>query len=92
MAAGLLRARDPGRVQIGVEIGFQFVVRRHFVPFATLFMKAHPPALAGREIVLDAHGDGSADAGEAVGHEAISARSRWPTTVETSMLSSSSRA
>ena len=61
----LLRLASPAASQIGVEIGFEIVMRRHLVALAAFFVEAHPPALALGEIILDAHADGGADAGEA---------------------------
>jgi hypothetical protein len=66
----LLRLEDFGRLQIGVKISFQVVAARHFVTPAALLMKAHPPALAGRIIVLDPHRHDGAHARETVGHYA----------------------
>ena len=40
------------------------VMRRHFVALAAFLVKAHPPALATRVIVLDPHGNDGADASE----------------------------
>src|SRR5580700_10655719 len=40
-----------GRLYIGVEIGFQVVMRRHLVAFAAFFVQADPPALS----VLDSN-------------------------------------
>ena len=57
------------RFEVGVEIGFEIVVRRHFVALAAFFVQAHPPAFALAVIVLDAHGDGRADAREGIGHQ-----------------------
>jgi hypothetical protein len=39
-------------------------MRRHFVALAAFLVKAHPPALAARVIVLDPHGNDGADASE----------------------------
>ena len=55
-------------VDIGVEIGFEVVMRRHLVALAAFLMQPHPPALAVGVIVLDAHGDDRADAREGEGH------------------------
>jgi hypothetical protein len=43
-------------------------MRRHFVALAAFLVKAHPPALAARVIVLDPHGNDGADASKRVGH------------------------
>jgi hypothetical protein len=59
---------DAGRHDVGVEIGFKSVMRRHLVALAALLMQAHPPALAVGVIILDAHGDDCADAREGEGH------------------------
>src|ERR1700731_2484182 len=40
------------------------VMRRHFVALAAFLVKAHPPALAARVIVLDPRGNDGADASE----------------------------
>ena len=61
---------DAGGLDIGVEIGFEIVVRRHLMALAAFFVQPDPPALALRVIVLDAHGDDGADAGEGEGHDA----------------------
>jgi len=61
---------ETGRLYIGVEIGFEVVVRRHLMPLAAFLMQADPPALALGVVVLDVHGDDSADAGEGEGHDA----------------------
>ena len=61
---------NAGRLCIGAEIGFQIVMRRHFVAFAAFFVQADPPALALWVIVLNAHGDDGTDAGEGEGHHA----------------------
>jgi hypothetical protein len=55
-----LRAEQPGRMHVGVEIGFEIVMRRHLVDLAAFFVEAQPPALAVGEIILDAHADGRA--------------------------------
>jgi len=58
-----LRLPDPGRVQIGVEVGFEIVVvAGHFMDLAALLVQPHPPAFALPEIILDAHRDRGADA------------------------------
>ena len=61
---------DAGRLDIGVEIGFELVVRRHLMALAAFLVQPHPPALALGVVVLDAHGDDGADAGEGEGHDA----------------------
>jgi hypothetical protein len=63
-------SRMPAGVYIGVEIGFQGVVRRHFVPFAAFLVQADPPALALGIVVLDAHGDDGTDPGKGERHDA----------------------
>ena len=59
---------DSRRLDIGVEIGFEIVMRRHFMALAAFLMQPHPPALAVGVVVLDAHGDDRANAGEGEGH------------------------
>ena len=59
---------DAGRLDISVEIGFQIVMRRHLMALAAFLVQPHPPALAVGVVVLDAHGDDRADAGEGEGH------------------------
>ena len=49
----LATVADAGRF----EIGFEIVMRRHLMPLAAFLMQPHPPALALRIIVFDAHGD-----------------------------------
>jgi len=61
---------DPAAVEIGLQVGLKIVVARHFVTLAAFLMKAHPPALAGRIIVLDPHRHDGAHARETVGHYA----------------------
>jgi hypothetical protein len=61
---------DAGRFDIGVEIGFKVMMCRHLMPFAAFLVQANPPALTRRVVVLDAHGDYGADAGEGKGHHA----------------------
>ena len=41
---------------------------RHFMPLAAFLVQTHPPALALRVVVLDAHGDDGADAGKGERH------------------------
>lgn len=62
------KVTDAGRSDVLIEIGFEAVVRRHLVTFAAFLVQAHPPALADGVIVLDAHADDGADAGERVSH------------------------
>ena len=64
----LAAVADSGRLDIGVEIGFEIVMRRHLMALAAFLMQTHPPALAVGVVVLDAHGDDRADAGEGEGH------------------------
>ena len=79
-------------LDIGVEIGLQIVMRRHFVALAAFLVKANPPTLAGREIILDAHRGAALTRAKLKAITAISARSRRPMIVEISMLSSNWRA
>ena len=65
---GLAAVADAGRLDIGVEIGFEIVMRRHLMALAAFLVQTHPPALALGVIVLDAHGDDRADAGKGEGH------------------------
>jgi hypothetical protein len=44
---------QPRRLHISAEIHFKVMVRRHFMPFAALFVKPHPPPIAVAIIVLD---------------------------------------
>jgi hypothetical protein len=44
---GFGRVTQAGHLYIGVEIGFQVVVRGHLVPLAAFLVQADPPALAG---------------------------------------------
>ena len=59
---------DFGRLDVRVEIGFESVMRRHLVALAAFFVQAHPPALALRKIILDAHRNDSTDAGKRKRH------------------------
>ena len=61
---------DAGGGEIFVDKGVELVVRRHFVALAAFFVQPYPPALAVRVVVVDAHRDDGADAGEGVGHDA----------------------
>ena len=65
---GLAAVAEAGRLDISVEIGLEIVMRRHFMALAAFLMQPHPPALAVGVVVLDAHGDDRADAGEGEGH------------------------
>jgi hypothetical protein len=56
-------------MHVGVEIGFEIVMRRHLVDLAAFFVEAQPPAFAVGEVIFDAHADRCADAGEAEGHQ-----------------------
>ena len=75
---GLATVADTGRLHIGVEIGFQVVMRRHFMTLAAFLMQPHPPALALGVVVLDAHGDDGADASEGEGHDSHQRTVAWP--------------
>ena len=57
-----------GGLYIGMKVGFERVMRRHLMLLAAFLMQTDPPALALGIIVLDAHGDGRADAGKGEGH------------------------
>jgi molybdate-binding protein len=61
---------DAGGGDIFVDEGLELVVRRHLMALAAFFVEPDPPALALGVVVLDAHGDDGADAGEGVGHDA----------------------
>ena len=51
---------QPAGLQIGVQVGFRQVVRRHVVPLPALFVEPQPPASALREVVAAPHaGDGA---------------------------------
>ena len=65
---GLAPVADASRLDIGVEIGFQIVMRRHLMALAAFLMQADAPALALGVVVLDAHGDDGADAGKGERH------------------------
>ena len=85
-----LSAPIAGGGDVGVEIVFQQVVRRHFVLLAAFLVQPHPPAFALRIVVLDVHVQRRRDAGEGVDQQ----RDQRPVaqarrSVETSMLSSS---
>jgi hypothetical protein len=45
-------------------------MRRHLVAFAAFLVEPHPPALARGIVIVDAHGDDGADAGEGISHDA----------------------
>jgi hypothetical protein len=45
-------------------------MRRHLMPLVAFLVQPDPPALALGEVVLDAHGDDGADAGEGEGNHA----------------------
>ena len=64
----LAAVADAGRLYICVDIGFEIVIRRHFMSLAAFFVQPDPPSLALGVIILDAHGDDRADAGEGEGH------------------------
>jgi hypothetical protein len=52
---GLLFLPYAGRINVGVEIGFEIVVRRHFVALAAFLVQADLPALVQWVVVLDPH-------------------------------------
>src|ERR1700719_3625031 len=54
---GLAVLADAGHGETLIEELFELVMRRHFVALAAFLVKAHPPALAARVIVLDPHGN-----------------------------------
>jgi hypothetical protein len=64
-SGSLLRLRDPGWVQIGVEI----VVAGRLVDLAAFLVQPHPPPFALAEIILDLYRDGGAHAREGIGHQ-----------------------
>src|SRR3954447_26361383 len=47
----LASVADAGSVDVGVEIGFEIMVRWHFVALAAFLMQPDPPALALRIVV-----------------------------------------
>jgi hypothetical protein len=65
---GVAGVTDAGSFYVGIEIGFQVVMRRHLVALPAFFMQAHPPALAFGVIVFDPHRNDGADACEGKGH------------------------
>lgn len=83
---------DAGGIDIGVQVDLQNVVRRHFMALAAFFVQADPPALALGVIVFDTQSTTAPTRARAKVMTPINARSRKPTTVETSMLSIRARA
>ena len=67
---GLAAVTDACRLYVGVEVGFQGGMCRHFMPLDAFLTQPDPPAFAVGVVVFDAHGDDSADAGEGEGHHA----------------------
>lgn len=67
---GLAAVPQCGGVEIGVQVRFEGVMRRHLVALAAFFVEPHPPALALGVVVLDAHGHHGANAGEGEHHQA----------------------
>ena len=67
---------DPGRLEIRVHVFLRAVMGWHVVPLAALLVQTEPPALARRVVVLNAHADRRADAGEGVDHDGRSGRGR----------------
>ncbi len=59
---------NAGGLDVSIEVGFEIVVRRHLMALAAFLVQTDPPALALGIVVLDAHGDDRADAGEGEGH------------------------
>ena len=49
---GLAAVADAGRLDIGVEIAFQIVMRRLLMPLAAFLMQTDPPTLALGIVVL----------------------------------------
>jgi hypothetical protein len=60
---------DPGRCNVGVDVFFGVVARRHLVAFAALLVEPKPPALAILVVIRDAHMDGGTDTREGVAHQ-----------------------
>ena len=60
---------NAGRLYIGVEIGLQIVMGRHFMTLAAFFVQPKPPALALRVKILHAHVGDGADTAEGVDHD-----------------------
>src|SRR5208337_4699126 len=48
---------DDGGLNVGIKVGFEIVMRRHFMALAAFLVQPDPPALALGIVVLDAHGD-----------------------------------
>ena len=67
---------DASGFDVGVEVGFKIMMRRHLMALAAFLMQPHPPALALGVVILDPHGDGRADAGEGEGQRSISRPTR----------------
>ena len=67
---GFAGIADAGGLYIGIEIGFQVVMRRHLMALATFLDAVGPTNACPGVVVLDAHGDDGADASEGEGHEA----------------------
>jgi hypothetical protein len=59
---------DAGSLDIRIEVGFEIVVRRHFMALAAFLVQTDPPALALGIVVLDTHGDGRTDASKGKRH------------------------
>jgi hypothetical protein len=83
--------RTADSFDIGVQIFFELVMAGHFIQLAVLFVEAQPPALFLRKVILDRERADRTNAREGKVYviTAIMARSRRPTTVETSMPVSS---
>src|SRR4029077_9897988 len=65
---GFAGAADTGSVDIGIEVRFQIMMRRHLVALAALFMQPHPPAFSLRVIILNPHRNGGSDTREGECH------------------------
>jgi hypothetical protein len=52
------------RVDIGVEIGFELVMARHFIDLAVFLAQAKPPAFFLRKVILEVQRDDGTDTRE----------------------------
>jgi hypothetical protein len=52
-----------------IEVGFELVMRRHFVALAAFLVDADPPAFAIGKIILDPHRDDGANTSKRIGHD-----------------------
>jgi hypothetical protein len=65
---GLAVVADAGGLDVGVQVRFEIMMRRHLMTLAAFLMQTDPPALALGIVVLDAQGDSRADAGKGERH------------------------